>query len=231
MSDASPSEVETSASARPAERVYERIRDAILSGELPAGEHLREESLARMTGASRTPVREALQRLTAEGLALAEHRSRFVADFSMREVEVIFDLRARMEAYAARMAAGCITARELDRLTGLVDEIDGLGDGSAPGAADRFFSLNAEFHYGIVLATRSTQLRALTARAFAAPLVTIKRLVCDQEINILRSNGQHRDILSALGRRDAEWAEAAMFGHIISTKPEPEGAAPLGRDA
>ena len=104
------------AGPKPAERAYETIRDAILSGALPAGEHLREESLAQMTGTSRTPVREALQRLTAEGLALAENRHRFVADFSFHEVEVIFDLRARMESYAAKLAATRITEPELDRL-------------------------------------------------------------------------------------------------------------------
>lgn len=208
---------------KPAERAYETIRDAILSGALPAGEHLREESLAQMTGTSRTPVREALQRLTAEGLALAENRHRFVADFSFHEVEVIFDLRARMESYAARLAAQRITDAELERLRRLVDEIDGLGDGESPEAVDRFFALNSAFHDWIVTAARSTQLRSLTARAFAAPLVTIKRFVCDQRINVRRSNSQHRDILSALARRDAEWAEAAMKGHIISTKPEPPG--------
>ncbi|SDW87647.1 transcriptional regulator, GntR family [Albimonas donghaensis] len=212
------------AGPKPAERAYETIRDAILSGALPAGEHLREESLAQMTGTSRTPVREALQRLTAEGLALAENRHRFVADFSLHEVEVIFDLRARMESYAAKLAATRITEPELDRLRALVDEIDALGDGEGKAEIDRFFTLNAAFHDAIVTATRSTQLRSLTARAFAAPLVTIKRFVCDQTINVRRSNSQHRDILSALARRDAEWAEAAMKGHIISTKPEPPSA-------
>ena len=49
--------------------------------------------------------------------------------------------------------------------------------------------------------------------------MTIKRFVCEQEINVRRSNAQHRDIVTALERRDAEWASAAMMSHIISTKP------------
>lgn len=204
---------------KPAERAYETIRAAILSGELPAGAHLREESLARLCGASRTPVREALHRLAAEGLAITENRHRFVADFSLHEVEVIFDIRARMESYAARVAATRITREQLTRLQELVALIDELGDATADADAERYFELNSQFHGVLIDATRSTQLRALTAQAFAVPLVAIKRLVCDQEIDARRSNAQHKDILDALERRDAEWAAAAMMNHIISTKP------------
>ncbi|MGR3780257.1 MAG: GntR family transcriptional regulator [Albimonas sp.] len=210
---------ESEAGQKPAERAYETIRSAILSGELPAGTHLREEPLARMTGTSRTPVREALHRLTAEGLALAQNRHRYVADFSFHEVAVIFELRARLESYAATLAATRITPAELDRMKGIVEAIDRLGDALGEGEPERFFELNAGFHEVIIAATRSSQLRALTAQAFALPLVTIKRFVCEQEINVRRSNAQHRDIVTALERRDAEWASAAMMSHIISTKP------------
>ncbi|MDF2231787.1 GntR family transcriptional regulator [Albimonas sp. CAU 1670] len=214
-----PTETGTEAGQKPAERAYETIRAAILSGELAAGTHLREESLARMTGTSRTPVREALHRLTAEGLALAENRHRYVADFSVHEVAVIFELRARLESYAASLAATRITVEEIDALKAVVARIDALGDASGEGEPERFFELNGRFHDVIIRATRSSQLRALTAQAFALPLVTIKRFVCEQEINVRRSNAQHRDIVTALERRDAEWASAAMMSHIISTKP------------
>lgn len=216
---------------RPAERAYAMIRDAILSGALPAGAHLREEALAQMAGASRTPVREALMRLVSEGLAVTENRHRYVADFSLGEVEVIFDLRARMESYAAGIAARRITGEEVARLSALVERIDTLGDG--PDASDDFFALNSQFHAIIIAATRSSQLRALTAQALALPLVGIKRFVCDQGVDIQRSNAQHRDIVSALARRDAEWAALAMMGHIISTKPVVPGAdiaADIGAD-
>ena len=96
--------------------VYDRLRDDIVHGRVKPHERLKVSELARRMGTSTNPVREALQRLTAEGLALAENRHRFVADFSFHEVEVIFDLRARMESYAAKLAATRITEPELDRL-------------------------------------------------------------------------------------------------------------------
>lgn len=204
---------------KPAERAYQGIRRAILTGALKSGEHLREESLAQLTGTSRTPVREALRRLVAEGLATVENRHRYVTDFSASEVGVIFDIRAKLDAYAASLAAHSITDAELARLEGLILKIDELGDRADDDAAEAFVQLNTEFHTIIVEATRSRQLLTITAQAAALPLVMIKQFVCDQPINIARSNAQHRDILAALTQRNSQWAETAMAGHVLSTKP------------
>ncbi|WP_174802969.1 GntR family transcriptional regulator [Martelella limonii] len=204
---------------KPVERAYQVIRRAILTGELPSGSHLREEALAQMTGTSRTPVREALGRLTAEGLARPENRSRFVADFSFEEVIVIFDIRTRLEGYAARLAATRIRDDEIARMTEIVDAIDELGDGQSEEAVLRFANLNGLFHAGIIEATHSTQLRTLSSQAVALPLEMIKKFVWEQPVNIRRSNAQHRDILGALAARNPEWAEASMSAHILSTRP------------
>lgn len=206
---------------RPVDRAYEGIRNAILTGTLKPGDHLREESLADMTGTSRTPVREALRRLVAEGLATVENRHRFVTDFSYEEVVIVFELRAKVESYAAAVAAAKITAAELDMLARLIDEIDAIDPSRHADAVHRFITLNTEFHSAIVRATRSRQLKLMTAQAVSLPLVLIKQFVWDQSINIARSNAQHRDILAALTQRNSEWAASAMSGHILSTKPRP----------
>ena len=200
---------------RPADRAYHTIRAAILSRELPPGAHLAESTLAEMCGASRTPVREALQRLSAEGLALSEGRSRFVADFNYDEVSVVFELRARIEGYAASLAARHITDAELERLADLVRQMDEV-PATEP---ESFVPLNDQFHKLILNATRSTQLRSVTAQVFALPLATIKQFLCDQPLDPVRSNSHHKDILRALRSRDPEWASAAMLGHILSSRP------------
>jgi DNA-binding GntR family transcriptional regulator len=207
--------------AKPAERAYLGIRHAILTGLLKGGDHLREETLAQMTGTSRTPVREALRRLVAEGLATADNRHRFVTDFSYDEVVIIFDVRARLEGYAAGVAARRISAEEIDTLSGLVARIDEIGTERSHEAAHRFVELNTEFHATIARAARSKQLLSLTAQAVALPLVMIKQFVWDQRINIVQSNAQHRDIVAALARRNSEWASMAMTAHVLSTKPQP----------
>jgi DNA-binding GntR family transcriptional regulator len=213
---------------RPVDRAYEGIRQAILTGVLKPGEHLREEPLAAMTGTSRTPVREALRRLVGEGLATAENRHRFVTDFSYEEVVIVFELRAKVESYAAGVAAGKITAEELKTLARVIEEIDRIDLSDGVEAANRFIDLNTEFHSTIVTATRSRQLKLLTAQAVSLPLVLIKQFVWDQRINIARSNAQHRDIFAALSQRNSEWAATAMAGHILSTKPRPRDSVPPG---
>jgi DNA-binding GntR family transcriptional regulator len=212
---------------RPVERAYEGIRRAILTGELKPGDHLREEQLAAMTGTSRTPVREALRRLVGEGLATAENRHRFVTDFSYEEVVIVFELRSKIESYAAGVAASKITDQELRTLERVIEEIDRIDLSDGAEAANRFILLNSKFHATIVNATRSRQLKLMTAQAVSLPLVLIKQFVWDQSINIIRSNAQHRDILAALAQRNGEWAATAMAGHILSTKPRPRDSAPV----
>lgn len=206
---------------RPADRAYEGIRRAILSGLLPGGTHLREEALAQMTGTSRTPVREALRRIVGEGLAHDEGRSSFVAQFPFEEVAIIFDIRARLEGYAAFVAAERITDAELQGLAQIIEEIDALApkDGTDRDVIRRFAELNTDFHTAIINATRSPQMRNLSARAISMPLEMIKQFVWSQRVNISRSNRQHRDLLDALVARNPTAAEAIMSAHILSTRP------------
>ncbi|WP_418896917.1 GntR family transcriptional regulator [Terripilifer ovatus] len=206
---------------RPVERAYEGIRRAILFGELKPGDHLSEEMLAAMTGTSRTPVREALRRLAVEGLATVINRHRFVTEFSYEEVVVIFDIRAKLEGYAASVAAQHITAEELSRLERKIAEIAEIEGQQTPDAVERFLNLNAQFHALIIEATRSRQLRQLTEPAVALPLVLLKQFVMEQNVDITRSNRQHRDIHDALSQHNSECAGLAMSGHILSAKPKP----------
>ena len=208
-------------SQRPVEKAYQGIRDAILAGRLKPGDHLPEEMLASMIGTSRTPVREALRRLAAEGLATVSNRHRFVTHFTAEEVSIIFDIRAQHEAYAASIAAQKITPAELARLQLLIDAMSEIEGDSGSEVLERFLTLNTDFHAVIIDATRSAQLKRLTAPAAALPLILVKQFVMEQRVDVVRSNGQHRDILAALTARNSEWAAAAMSGHILSTKPRP----------
>lgn len=213
---------------RPVDRAYEGIRRAILLGKLKPGDHLPEEMLAAMTGTSRTPVREALRRLAAEGLATVSNRHRFVTEFSYEEVVIIFDIRAQLESYATAVAAAKITDEELARLANIIEQIDLIEEDSED-AIERFVTLNTDFHSLIVDASRSGQLRQLIAPASALPLVLLKKFMLDQRVNMKRSNQQHRDILAALTQRNSEWARSAMSGHILSTKPQPRQSELAGK--
>ena len=98
------------------EKAYGALLGQIQRGELASGAFLVESDLARALGVSRTPVREALRRLAADGLVLTEgHRRAVVREFSEDQVQELYELRARLESYAAARAATRLDAAALER--------------------------------------------------------------------------------------------------------------------
>ena len=98
-------------------QLFKRIRDDILSGNYTPGEELKEATLGKQLGVSRTPVREALRQLDLEGLVeIAPNRGAKVIGISRKDVEDIYHMRARLEGLAARKAAEQIKEEELAEL-------------------------------------------------------------------------------------------------------------------
>ena len=200
------------------ETVYLTLRARILSGQLPANATLREQALAEELGVSRTPVREALRRLDETGLVtFVPNRGATVVAWSIEQVRETYFVRAGLEGRAAGLAAGKITEAETDRLAELIEEMEPLLTAVEDSGLARLGALNAEFHRIVVSAARSPQLLTLTASVGRVPLMagTFRR---QGEQFRLRSNHQHRDILTALRSGDEVWAEVAMRSHILAAR-------------
>ncbi len=192
------------------------MRASILTGAYGPEERLIEEQLAERLGVSRTPIRQALTRLEAEGLVeLAPNRGARVRSFSVADVWDIYDLRAVLEGHAARRAAGRLGGDELARLQELAGEMEGL--------AGRFenheeeirtlVALNQEFHGAIVEATRNKRLRRLISRTVEIPLM-FKTFFWYTPHERVISNHYHRKILHALEEGDEDRAEIVMREHV-----------------
>ncbi|GAB6936083.1 MAG: GntR family transcriptional regulator [Bacillota bacterium] len=126
------------------EWVYEKLKEAILSGEIAPGERLVVDQLARELGTSPIPVREALRRLEAEGWV--ENKpfvGARVAPVRVEELEELFTIRLALEPILARTAVQAITDEGIDRLEELVDEMDKCIEQND---AAQFSRLNYEFH-------------------------------------------------------------------------------------
>ncbi|QCP50303.1 GntR family transcriptional regulator [Trinickia violacea] len=107
------------------ELVTTAIRQRILSGELAPGEVLRQEAVAEELGVSRVPIREAITRLTAEGLLTSvPHKGAYVAELSIEEVRETFDIRLRLEPWIFAEAIPRITDAEIGKAERLVKEMD-----------------------------------------------------------------------------------------------------------
>jgi DNA-binding GntR family transcriptional regulator len=186
------------------------IRELVITGELAAGEQLRQRDLAQRFGVSQTPVREAMRRLESEGLLVCDtHRGFTVAAPDLGRVEENFQIRAALESLGASLAARKIDADGLARLRGLNDHMRALPDDD-PSYAE----LNREFHFVIYEYARSPLLlslmRLLWASLHGGPQVTRTHA---------ESAGQHDEILKSLTDGDAAGASARTYQHIMGADP------------
>src|SRR5688500_16517692 len=127
-----------------ASMTLDALRDGILHGNYAEGEPLRQDALADELGVSRIPIREALQRLEAEGLVtFTPHRGAIVSSLSLSEIEEVFELRATIETDLLRRALPRLTTYELDQADEVLDRY-----AAALRAADvaMWGELNWEFH-------------------------------------------------------------------------------------
>lgn len=196
-----------------ADHAYRLIREQILSGRREGGEWLREGELAESLGVSRTPVREALRRLTAEGLVRYErNRGVQVQVWSERDLDEIFSLRSVLEPWGCRLAAigGTVDLAALEDLACRMDEI---APGGRPSDVDKLTGLNNLFHRTILEAADNSRLTGVISSVIQVPLVwrTFSHYTPEA---LRRSLAHHHELVAALAARDPEWAESVMRSHV-----------------
>lgn len=188
------------------------IRDAILSGRLAPGERLKEQELAEDLGISRTPVREALLLLQAEGLIESvPNRGAIVRSYTARELRDMYELRALLESYAARRAATRVTKEELAELTQSCKRFRGM---RLAHDIKGMTTENLFFHFTIAKAAEIPKLVDLVQSAIQVPLVA-SSFSWYSKRESRRSEDFHKRIVTALRAGDPERAEVLMKEHIF----------------
>jgi DNA-binding GntR family transcriptional regulator len=204
--------------SRSVDVAYRHIRRAIITGALRSGDKLQEAMLAERIGVSRTPVREALNRLNGEGLVVLErYRKSYVAFFTEQDVVERFRLRAMLEGHAAGRAAARITPAQLAELERLETEMEQVfaADGWLQ-HLEAFDRLNNEFHALIAQAADSPRLVGILASALELPASIFPQYSEPRDDRTRRTHAQHREIIAALRMGNARWAEAQMAAHLLS---------------
>lgn len=198
----------------PGEETYAAIRRSILEGILRPGERIVEQQLAEMLNVSRTPVREALLKLERENLVARIGRGMAVRTFSSDEVRDIYNLRAHLESYAARIAADRITESELAALARVQDDMELDRSDMNQAEVIRMLSRdNQKFHALVVRAARSAPLERCFAQVFMLPLL-YKAYVYFDDPRKQRSDRDHRALIKMLRSRDGAAAEEHWRDHL-----------------
>jgi DNA-binding GntR family transcriptional regulator len=208
------------------DKLASQLHARVLSGELPSGTRLRQEALAEEFGVSRTPVREALRKLQADGLIeLQPNRGAVVRGLSPREIRDAYEVRAALEALAARLAAERVTREQLDRLNHAQEEFRAALDrtvarrrgGHEVGAREvrRWGNANDEFHQTIHEASGNKVLAGTLAQLDRNFPRDLSRLVVSESTAMLEANvREHEAILEAIARHDAAAAYELMQRHV-----------------
>src|SRR5262245_5229526 len=189
--------------------VYESLRDAISDGRIATGERVREEEIARNLGVSRTPVREALQRLQQRGLlVVGAGRGLVVAQLSQHQVMQLYAMREILEGSAARFAAQHATETDIAILYRLQREL-----ANAERDAMLLVMLNRRFHQAIYEAAHNQYLLQ-TLNLLHDSLALLHNTTFRMPNRRSESDEEHRRIVAAIEKRDPERAEQAARDHI-----------------
>ncbi|MBX3093314.1 MAG: GntR family transcriptional regulator [Cryobacterium sp.] len=191
------------------EYVLERLRNDIAAGTFLPGHQLRQHDVAQAYGVSPTPVREALRLLASDGLVVyARHKGATVLGLTPSELSDLYSLRIAMEGLAVEVAAGRLTAEDIDRLRAINVTLHENRHSWEPAALS---ALNRDFHFGIYLASSpiiSSQIKHVWS---ATPPFGRVWGDADQADRLVE---EHDRIIDALATRDGVLARQVMEQHI-----------------
>ena len=197
------------------EQVTQRLREMLVESRIAPGAKLNERELSEVLQVSRTPLREAIKRLAAEGLVeLLPNRGAIALDLSEADVRHTFEVMAGLEAQSGELAAERITDTELAEIKALHFEmLAAFTRRDLPA----YYRLNSAIHAAIHAAARNPVLSA-TYRQVNARLLALRFQSNQNEAKWSAAMQEHEEIISALGRRDPAALRAVLLKHLFNKR-------------
>lgn len=194
------------------EVTHHSLRHAILNGEFPPGMRLVQAEVAKQLGVSTTPVREALRDLAAEGLVLFDnYRGAIVHAPNFEEIEEVYEIRLALIPIAIHKAVERIEDREMDKAEKIIDQMD---DETDPGS---WAELNRSFHATLEGPANSPRLTGILDRLRNSAEMHVALMIRLRPAQMTQANQDHREILQAFRKRDADSAADVTCRHLRST--------------
>ena len=193
------------------EKVYLSLEEQIISQKLRPGESVTEMKLSRELGVSRTPVREALQRLDREGLIkLVPNKGAVVLGISEKDLIDIYKIRMRLEGLATSIAA---EKRDPEFCRELCDNVELTGFYMEKGDIEKVKNLDSQFH-DIIYRSCESRMLGKTLSELHRYIASYRKLSLAVDGRIERSLSEHREIYDAIVRGDAAAADALTSEHV-----------------
>jgi DNA-binding GntR family transcriptional regulator len=196
-------------------QVFEQVKGMILRGEIPPGRRIIENEVADSMGISRTPVREAVQRLAAEGFLNTLPKGGYaVRGLTVSGVEETFDIRSTLESFAAFLAAKRFTDEELLPLEENIHEFQRCLDGNDLSKLTR---INTDFHDLLYALSRSPRLIKMI-HDLRDDIFLLRKVILNSADMARLSNKDHREMIRAMKKRDSGKVEKLVKKHILRGK-------------
>ncbi len=193
-------------------RVYESLRCQILDGDLVAGSHLSQQTIAQAEGTSNGPVISALRRLAYDGLVVHEGSHGYrVGDWSEERLDELLTVRRALETEAAGLAARRAGADDIDGLRSIIRRMEQLVAEERWHDAD---AIDVELHVEIARLSRSPGLIEALARCHMLEVVRRRIALNERIIGFSRLADNHRILVDAIASGDSDRAAAAMHAHL-----------------
>jgi DNA-binding GntR family transcriptional regulator len=203
-----------------AEAAYGKLKAAIITGELRPGDPLKERELVMQMGVSRTPIREALQRLAFEGLVVnVPHRGARIRALALEEARELYELRRALEGASAELAAERAGEAEARALFTFADNSTREG-----GPTRHSLIVNHQFHMGIARLAGNQRLAESIERAL--DLVSLWRMnAVATGVPYRDTASEHRAVLIAIVTGDGREARRLMEKHLVASWENSTGSA------
>ncbi|TDP49825.1 GntR family transcriptional regulator [Aminicella lysinilytica] len=193
-----------------ANQVFETLERNILNGTYPIGEVISEKRLSEELGVSRTPIREALNRLADEDLIKDSPMGNVVLGITDKDVDDTFEVRRRIEIMATRWAAKAMTKEQLDEMKNIIDQQEFY---ASKDDVDKVRDLDTEFHDLIYDSCGSPVVRSVLM-PLHHKMHKFRKASLAHEHRMIESIEEHRNIYNAIIKGDEKKVESIMLTHI-----------------
>jgi len=198
------------------EQVYKGLKEKILNGTLPPSRRLIEEKIATEMKTSRTPVREAMQKLEKEGLIRKLPRGGFtISSITIEDIEEVFGLRSILEGYAAAVATVKATDDDLKSLEEIVQKQEECR--KKDGAEQELIALNTEFHDRLYRAAKSIRLYTII-NDLTDFIYRFRAIIFKYPEMVEVSIRDHKEMIALMKNKKASKVEKLVRRHIIRGK-------------
>lgn len=196
-------------------RVFQKLRDDILKGEYRENEELRESTIGKKLGVSRTPVREALRQLELEGLVkIIPNKGAYVTGITGKDVKDIYVIRSLLEGLCARWATKHITEEQIEKLEENLLLSEFHAQKNQKETPDQVVELDGKFHEVLYEASNSRILEHVLSD-FHKYVQMARQASVGREHRVEKSIQEHREILEAIKAKDTKRAEQLANEHIL----------------